>query len=238
MLKIAICDDEAIYRENTEKVCNDYFQGKGKVFASDIEVDLLSSGKELMDSTEEYDILFLDIELPDGDGICVKEYFEKNRKKTRIIFLTSHEERAFEAFGKNVMYFLRKPLKAQEFKKAMDKVMTDINGAVLELEENGEIIILPIRQIKYVEAQDKYTMVFTETENHMFRRTIKFWAEHLPEQDFGRIHKSFLVNFEFFIKDNNEVILEKNKRVKISRKNREEIMNQYKRYLRRKAEMM
>ena len=149
MLKIAICDDEAIYRENTEKVCNDYFQGDGKAFGDEVAMFTFSSGKELMDSSEEYDVLFLDVEMPDSDGICVKECFEKNRKKTRIIFLTSHEERAFEAFGKNVMYFLRKPLKAQEFKKAMDKVMTDINGAVLEIEENGEIIILPIRKIKY-----------------------------------------------------------------------------------------
>ena len=234
MIKIAICDDEEIFRENTEKACRIYFREKQE----EIMIDFFMSGKELLGTEEVYDILFLDIEMPDSDGIHVKEYFEENRKNTRIIFLTSHEERAFEAFGKNVLYFLRKPLKSQELKKAMDKVMADINGVVLEVEENGEITILPIRQVKYVEAQDKYTMVVTETESYMFRKTMKFWEGQLPKQDFGRIQKSFLVNFEFFVKEKDEVILEKNKRVKISRKNKEEVMDRYKGYLRRKAEMM
>lgn len=238
MLKIAICDDEAIYRENTEKECRAYFQEKENMPEDEVKIFLFSSGKELINSTDEYDVLFLDIEMPDSDGILVKEHFEKNRKKTRIIFLTSHEERAFEAFGRNVWFFLRKPLKSPELKKAMDKVMADMNGTVLEIEENGEIVILPVRQIKYVEVQDKYTMVVTKTESFMFRKTMKFWEEQLPKQDFGRIQKSFLVNFEFFVKEKDEVILEKNKRVKISRKNKAEVMNQYKGYLRRKAEMM
>lgn len=234
MIKIAICDDEAIYRENTEKECKKYFQEKSE----EILIDFFMSGKELLETERGYDILFLDIEMPDSDGIRVKEFFENNKKETRIIFLTSHEERALEAFGKNVLSFLRKPLKVQEFRKALDRVLTDIQGATLEIEENGELIILQIRQIKYVEAQDKYTTVVTKAGSHMFRKTMKFWEEQLPRQDFGRIHKSFLVNFEFFVKDKEEVILEKNKRVKISRKNKAEVMNQYKMYLRRKAEMM
>lgn len=234
MIKIAICDDEAIYRENTEKECKKYFQEKSE----EILIDFFMSGKELLETERGYDILFLDIEMPDSDGIRVKEFFENNKKETRIIFLTSHEERALEAFGKNVLSFLRKPLKVQEFRKALDRVLTDIQGATLEIEENGELIILQIRQIKYVEAQDKYTTVVTKAGSHMFRKTMKFWEEQLPRQDFGRIHKSFLVNFEFFVKDKEEVILEKNKRVKISRRNKAEVMEQYGEYLRRKAVMM
>lgn len=235
MVKIAICDDEAIYRENTEKECRLYFREKSQ----EIAIDFFSSGNELLEAESVYDILFLDIEMPDSDGISIKENFEKRRKNTRIIFLTSHDERAFEAFGKNVLSFLRKPLNRQEFIKAMDKVMRDINGVVIEVEENGESFIFRVQQIKYIEAQDKYTIVVTEeNESYMFRRTMKFWEEVLPKQDFGRIHKSFLVNFEFFVKDKDEVVLEKDKRVKISRKNKEEVMNQYKEYLRRKMEMM
>ena len=234
MVKIAICDDEEVYRENTEKECKAYFLEKKE----EIAIDFFVSGKELLETEKEYDILFLDIEMPDSDGIRVKEFFENNKKETGIIFLTSHEERVLEAFGKNVLSFLRKPLEVQKFRKAMDKVMIDIQGATLEIEENDELIILPIRQIKYVEAQDKYTTVVTKAGSHMFRKTMRFWEDQLPKQGFGRIHKSFLVNFEFFVKEKDEVILEKNKRVKISRKNKEEVMNQYKGYLRRKVEML
>lgn len=85
MIKIAICDDEAIYRENTEKECKKYFQEKSE----EILIDFFMSGKELLETERGYDILFLDIEMPDSDGIRVKEFFENNKKETRIIFLTS-----------------------------------------------------------------------------------------------------------------------------------------------------
>ena len=91
--------------------------------------------------------------MPDSDGISIKENFEKRRKNTRIIFLTSHTERVLEAFGKNVLFFLRKPLNRQEFIKAMDKVMRDINEVVIEVEENGKSFIFGIQQIKYIEVK-------------------------------------------------------------------------------------
>ncbi len=75
MLKIAICDDEVIYKENTEKECKSYFHEETKYFAEEVVFFTFSSGNELINSAEEYDILFLDVEMPDGDGIRVKEHF-------------------------------------------------------------------------------------------------------------------------------------------------------------------
>ncbi len=238
MLKIAICDDEVIYKENTEKECKSYFHEETKYFAEEVVFFTFSSGNELINSAEEYDILFLDVEMPDGDGIRVKEYFEKNKKNTRIIFLTSHEERAIEAFGKNVLCFLRKPIKEEKFHKALEKALSDIRGTVLEVEENGKVILLPIQQIKYIEVQDKYTIVFAETGSYLLRKTMRFWEEQLSNQYFCRIHKSFLVNLDFFVKEKDEVVLDKNKRVRISRKNKEKVMNEYKEYIRQKAREM
>lgn len=239
MLKIAICDDEAVYRESTEKECLEYFQTKKKEIRTEkVSICTFSSGKEIIESGEEYDILLLDVEMPENDGICVKEYLEKTKKRTRVIFLTSHAERVLEAFGKNVLCFLRKPLDKADFRNAMNKAVADIGGEVLEIEENGETFLIPVNEIRYVEARDKYTIVFMEDKNLTFRKTMKFWENELPEQDFCRIQKSYLVNWEFFVKEKEEVVLEKNKRVKISRKNKDEIMERYKGYLRRRAEEM
>lgn len=239
MLKIAICDDEAVYRESTEQECLDYFQTKKKeIRTEEVTICTFSSGQEIMESGEEYDILLLDVEMPENDGICVKEYLEKTKKRTRVIFLTSHTERVLEAFGKNVLCFLRKPLNKVDFRNAMNKALTDIGGEVLEIEENGEPFLIPVNEIRYVEAEDKYTIVFMEDKNLTFRKTMQFWEDELSEQDFCRIHKSYLVNWEFFVKEKEEVVLEKNKRVKISRKNKDEIMERYKGYLRRRAEEM
>lgn len=249
-IKLAICDDELIYRESTEAACKAFFGEKSKVScatdavinssvdgSADISMDIsiFSSGKELIASDKDFDILFLDIEMPDLDGISVKDYFITHRKQTRIIFMTSHQERAIEAFGKNVVRFLVKPLKRKEFWRVLEETLLDICGEVLEIEENGTSFCLPVKQIQYIEAQDKYTTAVTLTGDYLVRKTMKFWEKELPEQDFCRIHKSYLVNLEYLDKKGNEVILGNGKRVKISRLKKAEITEKYKAFLRRKV---
>lgn len=240
MIRVAICDDEEIYRKSTEVECRAYFLNKckKKSFIDSIDISFFSSGEELMASDEVFNILFLDIEMYEVDGIKVKDYFEKSKKQTRIIFLTSHKERVIEAFGKNVIGFLVKPLKVADFERIMDKVILDIDGKILEIEDNGQTLFLPMKQIKYIEAQDKYTVVITEKENYLLRKTMKYWEENLSEQDFCRVNKSFLVNWEYFVKEKDEIVLEKDKRIKISRKNKVDILQKYKEYLRRSVEKL
>lgn len=233
-IKIAICDDEAAGRESMERMCRAFFEEK-ECSAGMPDIHVFSSGKEMTASGGDYDILLLDIEMPEQDGISVKEYFEANRKRTSIIFTTSHRERVLEAFGKNVVSFLVKPLGKEEFQKAMEKALSDLCGQVLEIEENGEIFLISVKQIKYIEAQDKYTLTVTETGEYLMRRTMKFWEDALPSQDFVRIHKSYLVNLEYFEKKGDEVRLDNGKAVKISRLRKNGIMEKYKEFLRRKV---
>ena len=236
-IKIAICDDEAVCRESLEMMCRTFFKEQ-KPSARMPDIHVFSSGKEMIASNEMYDILLLDIEMPDQDGISIKEYFETNREQTRIIFTTSHKERVLEAFGKNVVSFLVKPLSRERFWKVMEKTISDICGPVLEIEENEETFLMPVRQIKYIEAQDKYTLAVTVTGKYLFRRTLKFWESVLPQEDFVRIHKSYLVNMEYFEKKGEEVLLDQGKMIKISRMRKNEVMGKYKEFLRRKVKVI
>lgn len=214
-IRIAICDDEASCRDSMKMMCRTYFEKREE--SAEIDIRLFSSGEDIMTGDFDCDILLLDIEMPKQDGIRIKEYLESSRKHTRIIFTTSHKERVLEAFGKNVVSFLVKPLCMEEFERVMDKVLSDLRGPVLEIEENGEIFEIPAGQIKYVEAQDKYTLEVTEEREYLVRKTMKFWENVLSGQDFVRIHKSYLVNLSYFEKKGEEVLLDKGKRVRISR---------------------
>ncbi|MCI9372069.1 MAG: response regulator transcription factor [Lachnospiraceae bacterium] len=235
-IKIAICDDEASSRELLERMCRAFFQKKEQLTKTDIHA--FASGEEVMTSGTDYDILLLDIEMPAQDGIVIKDDFETNRKQTRIIFTTSHQERVLEAFGKNVTGFLVKPIDETAFQNVMEKTLSDICGPVLETEENGNTFMIPMKRIKYIEAQDKYTLLVTETGEYLMRKTMKFWENALPGQDFVRIHKSYLVHLEYFEKKGDEVWLDKGKHVKISRFRKHEIMEKYKDFLRRKVKVM
>jgi Response regulator of the LytR/AlgR family len=232
-IRIAICDDEASCRDSMKMMCRTFFKKRKE--SAEIDIRLFSSGEDIMTGDFDCDILLLDIEMPEQDGIRIKEYLESSRKHTRIIFTTSHKERVLEAFGKNVVSFLVKPLCREAFERVMDKVLSDLWGPVLEIEENGEILAIPAGQIKYVEAQDKYTLAVTEEREYLVRKTMKFWESVLPGADFVRIHKSYLVNLEYFEKKGEEVLLDKGKRVRISRLRKDGVMETYREFLRRKA---
>lgn len=103
-MKIAICDDQKIYRDDILAHCKRLLCEEGSVYK------VYTSGEELLTSGEMFDFLFLDIEMTGMDGIQVKELLEQQSIQGKIIFLTSHEERMREAFGANVIGFLRKPV--------------------------------------------------------------------------------------------------------------------------------
>ena len=236
-IKIAICDDETVCGKDIETMCIAFFEEE-KHSVGKPDIHIFSSGKDLMASGNDYDILLLDIEMPEQDGIDIKEYYEMNRKQTKIIFTTGHEERVLEAFGKNVVGFLVKPLCWESFRKVMEKALSDICSLILEIEENGKTYMIPVKQIKYIEAQDKYTLTVTETEEYLMRKTMKFWEGALPKPEFVRIHKSYLVNLEYFEKKGENVLLDQGKSIKISRLKKNEVMEKYREFLRRKAKVM
>ena len=224
---IAICDDTKECRENVISCCEEYFNNEAEILC-------FSSGEDLLASSDEYDILFLDIEMAKIDGIEVKEQLEAKETDTRIIFLTSHEERVLEAFGKNVIAFLKKPLLWNEFKKTMDKISIYEKEDVVEIDCDGESVMLPVSYIRYVEAQDKYTKISVKNDKLVLRKTMKEWEELLPEDEFCRVNRSYLINLDLIEKDKDEIIIEEGKLIKISRKYKKDIMEKYKNYLRKK----
>lgn len=230
-MRIGICDDEKIYREAVKAECLNYFDSQS------ITLEMFSSGKELLKAGKEFDVLFLDIEMPGEDGITVKDALQRRGSSTRIVFLTSHEERMREAFGKNVIDFLSKPLNTQKFQSVMKEILRDMAGKVIEVEENNKFTTIPVKTIKYVEAQDKYTLVVTNTDELLFRKPIKDWEELLGGECFCRISKSFLLNLELYKRDKDEILID-DKRIKIGRKYKDIVAEQYKEFLRKKAEAL
>ena len=90
-------------RESVEAVCK---QVANSYKDENIIIETFTDGKEVLEG--EYDILILDIEMENLDGISVKNNFQSRKKDTIIIFVTSHDEMMNQAFGVNVMGFVTK----------------------------------------------------------------------------------------------------------------------------------
>lgn len=105
-MRIAICDDHDVTREALKGFCRDFFAGKK---LREIEIEEYASGEQYL-AAEEADILLLDIEMGQMNGIEVKERLQRQQAEARILFVTSYDEFMEEAYGRNVFGFLKKPL--------------------------------------------------------------------------------------------------------------------------------
>lgn len=229
-VRIAVCDDQEIYRDDIIRNCKKLLDGQNVIY------ECFASGEELLAADVKSDFLFLDIEMTGIDGIDVKELLEQKNARTKIIFLTSHEERMIEAFGANVIGFLRKPLQIEALEPIVQRMKLLSSKRTVEWEDGGKHYVVYAEAIRYIEAQDKYTRVVTEDAGYLVRRTVREWEALLPKPDFCRINRSCMVHLRIFDKAQNEIMLEEDKTIRLSRKNKDAIVEQYKEYIRKKAE--
>jgi two-component system LytT family response regulator len=175
------------------------------------------SGKEAIEKIEELkpELIFLDIQMPDLTGF---EVIEKLHHKPNIIFTTAYEQYAIKAFETFSIDYLLKPIKEERLEQSIGKLKQfgkvdspiDIPGlqqiiqqfkspqkaTALPIKTGDRIILLRYENIAYLEAQDKYVLVFTnEGQKHLTDQSLTTLIEKLPSQ-FHRIHKSYIINKE------------------------------------------
>lgn len=189
------------------------------------------------------DLVFLDIQMPRLTGI---EMVEVMTEKPEIIFITAYDQYAIKAFELNAIDYLMKPFPKRRFleavRKAVEKIQSSeeasrkpaneliekrpdpaapINRVVVR--KGNAINLIPVDQVKYIEAQDDYVMIYHSTGKAMKQETMKFYEENLPSGDFVRIHRSYIVNvteikrIEPYGKDNHVAILQSGDKIPVSR---------------------
>ena len=152
------------------------------------------------------DILFLDIQMPELTGIQLSTLL---KGKTNIIFTTAYAQFALEGYELNVVDYLLKPFSFDRFIQAVEKVKTLIhtseNGQ--NLFENDDFFFIKtdgrnrfkkvyLSEIFYLESVKNYVIVHTENKQIVTYNTLKYYEESLPEIQFVKIHRSFLVSLD------------------------------------------
>jgi two-component system LytT family response regulator len=153
------------------------------------------------------DLVFLDIQMPALDGFELVEQVEIDRMPI-FIFVTGYSEHAVKAFEVEAVDYLCKPFDKDRLSISLERAMrrlstrdtasggqADANHWLSRLaikEENG-IVFVPVEQILWIEAANKYVVVHTTKFQHIARQTIKSLEDNLDPQQFLRIHRSFLI---------------------------------------------
>ena len=161
------------------------------------------------------DLIFLDIQMPRLTGI---EMLEVMTEKPEVIFTTAYDQFAIRAFELNAVDYLLKPFAKRRFLDAVKKVTEKIRAGSGNMEPANHILskmpepvspvsrvvvrkgnainLIPVDEIRFVEAQDDYVMIHHTGGKSMKQQTMKFYEENLPKNDFVRIHRSYLVRVQ------------------------------------------
>lgn len=150
------------------------------------------------------DLIFLDIQMPEISGL---NFVKGLRKTPAIIFTTAHRDYAVEAFELNVIDYLLKPISFERFLKAIDKFL-DTQGketqgreaspatsmkSIIYIRSNRKTFPILLDEIKYIESLGDYVKVHLKDKVLITNENITSIMDKLPETDFLRIHRSFIV---------------------------------------------
>ena len=209
MLKIAICDDEKYYRDRIENLLKAYLQEHNL----NAELVLFQSGESFISQQEnlvKYDIVFLDINMNEMDGIETAMRIRRFYSSTYIIFVTAFIDYALEGYKVNAVRYIMKNTLEISVRESMDAVLEKMRHLQVGFDFLQGRQNIYIDNLLYVESK-KHKAVFYYMDVSITQYEIYDKLDHIEQQlaayGFLRIHKSFLVNMKHIRKISNYAVL-------------------------------
>ena len=189
-LHVGICDDEPVMVNILEQMilqCNCHMEMKLYKFYS---------GKELLVSKDILDLVFLDIEMPELDGIETGKLLYRYQPNCVLIMATCREDRVKEAFVIHAFRFITKPYDMKEIKEALESFVDHrIGMGKIDFYDHRRLITIAEREIDFVRTINSYVEGWIQ--NRFLRKDISLnmLEEQLDKRLFYRIHRQYLINF-------------------------------------------
>ncbi len=195
-MKIVICDDEPKCIYDIKKCLNDYSKEKNILF----DIFEFTSGEELIEFGDVFDIAFLDIEMQNIDGIKVGRKLKEKNQDIVIICVTAYNHYLDDALDLGILRFFDKPINRDRFMKGIDKAVSMVDEAEVGFrlkDEDNNIFVIKRRDIIFVEITGRTTAVHTKTKVYKSFDTIKEWERKINRDYFLSPHKSYLINANY-----------------------------------------
>ena len=181
---------------------------------------------------ETVDLIFLDIRMPHLTGT---EFVKSLRNIPKVIFTTAYKEYALEGFELDVVDYLLKPIRFDRFLRAVSKAFPQkrdeltentapvavqdkkINSGFIYLKADRKMIKLMLEDILYIESARDYLKVFTQNRSIVTRQTISSIEAMLSDNEFIRIHRSYIVSIKKINSFTHEIVEIGNKELPIGK---------------------
>ena len=191
--KVAICDDSDVDRQYIMNLVERWAVGTGHVVHIDT---FISAENFLFHYTEEsdYDILLLDVEMGEMDGVTMAKHLRKNNDTVQIVFITGYSDYIAEGYEVAALHYLIKPIKEEKLYSVLERATEKIskNERVMYLEIGGEVVRVPIYQIRYADVFRNYVTIHALSDVTV-KMTLGDLEKQLDER-FYRVGRSAIIN--------------------------------------------
>lgn len=195
MIRISICEDE----KDQQELLEGYIKKIFKDFSIQYSLDVFSSGEELLENySKDIDIVLLDIQLGEINGMDTARKIRILDNKVEIIFITSLIDYALQGYEVRAYRYLVKPVKYNDLKNNIINCIreVDIKNKYIIVKEQGNQIKLDINEITYIEVQKENITIHTLNELYKTKGTMNNIEKEIDCSRFFRCHKSYLINLE------------------------------------------
>ena len=190
----ALCDDDKYVTEEVKKLILEH----AKENRLTVDIDEFESGEKLLNSEKNYDIIVLDYQLGNTDGLTVARELRKRNVLSCIIFLTSYPHFMIDAFEVNTFRFLLKPIDKSKLFKALDDYIRIVDANYpITLLQNKKLEKINSNEICFIEADGKYSNIHLKDTIMHCSKTLSGVAKLLPKYCFVKTHRAFVVNLHY-----------------------------------------
>ena len=191
-MRIAICDDERHFREALKQMFDAYARKRL--------IDVLhyeyKNGESLLKSDRKYDLIFLDYQMGDLNGVETAKKLRKNNCRATIVFMSSYPHVVFDTFEVNTFRFLTKPVVEGRLFKVLDDYLKSFSKSEYLMIKRPNISRVRFDDIIYIEAHNKTSAIHTVDEVVEYVRFISEVEKSLPKDRFFKCHKSYIVGLK------------------------------------------
>ena len=239
VIRIAMCDDETAFLQTYQKKVSELFQE----YNTDCKIDVYTDSRAFWEHCAEtpYDLIFLDIDMPELSGIQLASKFRDNGLDTTLVFVSSHDDFVFETFRYNAYRFVRK-------NKLLSDTQEMISSFCASLKTKSVIVRLDVDRQRALEQKVsdiayfysiRHDIYFLNAQNESIRLAMRTYTmneleKQFIEKGFIRVHRSYLVNYAWILQIKGDQVYLKNcqNKIPLSRGRSEEVRLQYQRLIR------
>lgn len=145
---------------------------------------------------KDFDILLLDIEMGEMDGVTMARKIRRENETVQIIFVTGYSDYIAEGYEVAALHYLMKPVDKEKLFTVLDRAMVKRGESerYLKLELSGEMVRIPFREIRYLEVRQNYVTLHAG-EEYTVKRSLGEFEKEL-DQRFCRVGRAFIVNLD------------------------------------------